>query len=160
MKFLHEALPVSGDWGRLFVFVLGSMACLGAARAEPLVTYAVQADSIPVPLTATPGDPMRGARLFRDRTVSTCLLCHAEPSAAQAAAIGPSIAGVGSRLDAGQIRLRIVDSKRLDPATIMPSFYATEGLTRVGRPWQSRPVLGTQQIEDMVAFLATLRDTP
>ncbi len=104
------------------------------ARAQggvtPLVPYRIDNDGIARPLTGQPGDPTRGAALFASRQISTCLLCHADPSApqAKAAAIGPSLAGVGSRLTEGQIRLRIVDAARVNPDTIMPSFYVVAGL--------------------------------
>ena len=57
-----------------------------------------------------------------------------------------------------QLRLRIVDSRRIDPATIMPSYYRTDDLVRVGAAWRGRPILTAEQVEDVVAFLATLRD--
>jgi sulfur-oxidizing protein SoxX len=40
----------------------------------------------------------------------------------------------------------------------MPSYYRIDHLTRVGQAWQGKPVLTAQQIEDVVAFLATLRN--
>jgi sulfur-oxidizing protein SoxX len=132
---------------------------LAQPAASTLVPYVVTGDSIAQPLAGSGGDPARGAALFAARQVSTCLLCHAAPSASQTAegAIGPSLAGVGARLSPGQIRLRIVDAALVNPDTIMPAFYSTEGLHRVGRAWAGRPVLDAGQIEDLVAYLATLR---
>ena len=125
----------------------------------PLVPYQVENDLSQRRLTGVPGDPARGAALFASRQASTCLLCHADPAEPQPAqgTIGPSLAGVGSRLTAGQIRLRIVDAARVNPDTVMPSFYVTAGLHRVGRQWQGKPILDAGQIEDLVAFLASLR---
>jgi L-cysteine S-thiosulfotransferase len=127
-----------------------------AGTALPLVPYRVDGDQIAAPLTGVPGDPGRGAALFGNRQISACLLCHADPATPQPSTetIGPSLAGIGSRLTAGQIRLRIVDAARLNPETVMPSFYMTAGLRRVGRQWQGRPILDAAQIEDLVAFLA------
>ena len=71
--------------------------------------------------------------------------------------MGPSLAGVGLRLSEGQLRLRLVDAAAVNPETIMPSFYRVTGLTRVARAYEDRPVLEADQIEDVVAFLATLR---
>jgi sulfur-oxidizing protein SoxX len=133
------------------------------AQQDPLVAYQVENDRIVGSLTARPGDPARGAALFASRQISTCLLCHADPTApppaggAPGGTIGPPLAGVGSRLTDSQIRLRIVDAARLNPDTVMPSFYVVEGLHRVGRQWQGKPILDAAQIEDLVAFLATLR---
>jgi sulfur-oxidizing protein SoxX len=131
----------------------------GVHAAEPLVRYRVENDGIATSLTGGPGDPLRGAALFANRQVSTCMLCHADPAAARLppGTIAPSLADAGSRLTAGQIRLRIVDASRVNPATVMPSFYVIAGLNRVGRQWRDRPILDAAQIEDLVAFLATLR---
>jgi len=72
--------------------------------------------------------------------------------------LAPDLSGVGSRWSAGQLRLRLVDATRLNPATIMPPYYRIDGLTRVGSPWTGKPILTAEQIEDVVAFLVTLRD--
>jgi len=68
------------------------------------------------------------------------------------------LSGAGSRWSEGQLRLRLVDPTRLNPDTIMPAYYRVEGLTRVGRAWRGKPILTAEQIEDVVAFLVTLRD--
>ena len=72
--------------------------------------------------------------------------------------LAPSLAGAGSRWSEGQLRLRLVDASRLNPATIMPSYYRVDGLDRVGPAWRGKPILSAEQIEDMVAYLATLRE--
>lgn len=86
-----------------------------------------------------------------------CVLCHAVPGAAVAGDVGPSLAGVGARLTAGQIRQRIVDITRINPEAVMPTFHRTEGLTRVASAYAGQPVLAAQQVEDLVAWLGTLR---
>jgi L-cysteine S-thiosulfotransferase len=127
------------------------LACLLAAAGP--------ADAIDTPLTGQPGDPARGRQIVENRQLSACLLCHAGPFPAPhlQGTIGPSLDGVGSRLTPGQIRLRLVDARKLNPATTMPPYYVTEGLNRTGPQWQGRPILTAQQIEDTVAVLATLR---
>ena len=72
--------------------------------------------------------------------------------------MAPDLSGVGSRWSAGQLRLRLVDATRLNPETIMPTYYRIDGLTRVGSAWAGKPILTAEQIEDVVAFLDTLRD--
>jgi sulfur-oxidizing protein SoxX len=67
------------------------------------------------------------------------------------------LAGVGTRLSEGQLRLRIVDSARLNRDTIMPSYYRVDGLNQVAAAWRGKPILTAQQIEDAVAYLRTLR---
>ena len=88
-----------------------------------------------------------------------CLLCHAVPEtgARFMGNLAPPLSGVGTRLDAGQLRLRIVDSMRINPQTIMPSYYRTEGLVQVAEPWSGKPILSAQQVEDVIAYLLTLR---
>ncbi|HET7881352.1 MAG TPA: sulfur oxidation c-type cytochrome SoxX [Acetobacteraceae bacterium] len=125
--------------------------------AAPMIVAA--ADALDTPLTDAPADPVRGRAIVEDRQLSACLLCHAGPFPAPhlQGTIGPSLDGVGSRLSPGQIRLRLVDARKLNPDTVMPPYYVVDGLNRVGQAWQGRPALSAQQIEDVVAFLATLR---
>ncbi len=128
----------------------------GAAAAQPVVV----GDAIPGSLTGAPGDAARGRVIVLDRQRGLCLLCHAGPFREERfqGDLAPSLAGAGARLSDGQLRLRMVDGRRLNPATIMPSYYSTEGLVRVGRAWQGRTILSAEEIEDVVAFLVTLRD--
>ena len=120
----------------------------------------VQGDTIAQPLTATPGDVARGRTIVASRQQGLCLLCHSGPFPEERfqGTVATSLAGAGRRWSAAQLRLRIVDSRRLNPDTVMPSFHRTQGLQRVGPAWQGKPVLDAQQVEDVVAFLATLRE--
>ena len=130
-----------------------------AASAQELRAYAVTADAIPDSLTGMPGDAVRGRALVLDRA-STCILCHSGPfpEAKFLGDLAPSLAGAGGRWTEGQLRLRLVDASRLNPATIMPSYYRVDGLGRVGPAWRGKPLLSAEQIEDIVAYLVTLRD--
>jgi L-cysteine S-thiosulfotransferase len=116
-------------------------------------------DTLPSSLTGAAGDPVAGKKIVLDRHVGLCLLCHSGPFPEERfqGDLAPSLAGVGSRLSAGQIRLRIVDAGRLNPQTIMPPYYRKEGLTRVAPSHLGKTVLTAGQIEDVVAFLVTLR---
>ncbi|MEQ8659627.1 MAG: sulfur oxidation c-type cytochrome SoxX [Gammaproteobacteria bacterium] len=128
-------------------------ASLGAVAAD----YSVRDYAIPAPLTATPGDPVRGAAVVVDRRRGNCLSCHAVPLDAEFfGTTGPSLAAVGARLDAGQLRLRVVDPKVINPMTMMPAYYKTDGLYRVAPEYVGRPILSAQEIEDVVAYLVTL----
>ncbi len=124
--------------------------------------FAVVGDAIPAPLADAVGDPARGRRIVLDRQVGTCLLCHSGPVPEERfqGTIGPDLTGVGSRLSPAQIRLRIADPRRLAPETIMPAYHVTAGRNRVAGPWRDRPILDARQVEDVVAFLATLRGSP
>ena len=122
----------------------------GGARAE---------EGLPS-LTGAPGDPARGRATVLSRQRGLCLLCHSGPFPEERfqGDLAPSLAGAGSRLSEGQLRLRLVDGRRLNPATIMPSYYRSEGLHQVGPAWQGKTILTAEEIEDVVVFLLTLRD--
>jgi L-cysteine S-thiosulfotransferase len=128
-------------------------------NAQDLRPYVVSGDAIADSLTGMPGDAARGRALVLDRA-STCILCHSGPfpEAKFQGDLAPSLAGAGSRSSEGQLRLRLVDASRLNPGTIMPSYYRLEGLVRVGAAWRGKPILSAEQIEDIVAYLASLRD--
>jgi L-cysteine S-thiosulfotransferase len=132
---------------------------LGAADTE-LVRYAVVGDAIPASLTGTAGDPASGRAIVGNRQLGLCLLCHSGPFPEDRlqGTLAPSLAGVGSRLSAGQLRLRVVDASRVNPKTIMPPYYRMRDLTRVAPPYAGKPILSAEEVEDVVAFLATLRE--
>ncbi len=131
----------------------------GGVSAQTLSPYVVVGDAIPASLTGKAGDAAQGRAQVLNRS-STCILCHSGPFPEEAfqGDLAPSLAGVGSRWSEGQLRLRLVDASRLNPATIMPSYYRVEGLERVGAAWRDKPILSAAQIEDIVAYLATLRE--
>jgi sulfur-oxidizing protein SoxX len=126
---------------------------------KPCAPYAVVGDAIPASLTGEPGDAARGRALVVERS-STCILCHSGPFPEQRfqGDVAPSLAGAGGRWSEGELRLRLVDASRLNAATIMPSYYRVDGLNRVGQSRRDKPILSAGQIEDIVAYLATLRE--
>jgi sulfur-oxidizing protein SoxX len=115
-------------------------------------------DSLPRPLTETPGDAARGRAIVANRQVGLCLLCHSGPFPEERfqGNLAPDLRS-SNRLSEGEIRQRIVDSAKVNPATIMPAFHRTEGLERVAPAFAGKPVLTAQQVEDVVAWLVTLR---
>jgi sulfur-oxidizing protein SoxX len=133
------------------------------------VAWTAVGDGIPAPLAGQQGDATRGAALVADRARSLCLLCH------QAAVTGPhapaalqgtlstDLRGAGTRWSAAQLRLRVADSRRLNPASLMPTLHAAapsaadEAEARVGAAWRGQPVLSAQELEDIVAWLETQR---
>ncbi|CAN5481946.1 sulfur oxidation c-type cytochrome SoxX [soil metagenome] len=121
---------------------------------------AAQQDSIPQSLSGQPGDAVRGRAIVANRTVGLCLLCHTGPIPEERfqGNLAPSLEGAGLRSTPGQLRLRLVDARRLNPDTIMPPYYRLDGLTRVAKNFQGKTILTAQQIEDVVAYLATLKD--
>jgi L-cysteine S-thiosulfotransferase len=131
------------------------------AAAEPAQRpYTVVGDAIPASLTGTPGDPVRGKATVASRQTGLCLLCHSAPLPEEKfqGTIGPDLKGAGSRNTEGQLRLRIADSRVVNPDTIMPAYYRLDGLNQVAPAFRGKTVLTAEQIEDVVAFLMTLRD--
>ncbi len=137
--------------------VVAALAC--AQEASTRTRFEVVGDGIPQPLTRTPGNAERGRALLVERAAANCLLCHAVPDPSQRVAgnVGPSLAGVGRRLSAAQLRLRIADIQRLNPDAVMPSYYRVDELDRVAGEYRGKPVLDGQQVEDLVAYLETLK---
>lgn len=152
---------------KLGAFVVLGALCSGlqsqpvAAEApNALVRYAIEGDAIPLPLTTTPGDVNRGRAIVVNRQTGLCLLCHTGPFPEERfqGNLAPDLGGTGRRWSEGQLRLRIVDAARLNPDTIMPSYYRVDGLHLVNPALAGRPILTAGQVEDVVAFLRTLRN--
>ena len=132
-----------------------------ASWAQDLVKYEIVDEiSIPKSLTGQPGDPEAGRELAINRKLGNCLACHKMPVPEQAfhGEVGPDLAGVASRYEEGELRLRVVDSKAINPETIMPAFYRADGLHRVMKKFQGKTVLSAQQVEDIIAYIMTLKD--
>lgn len=145
---------------------LAVFACASAIAADPKASaprsYVVEGDGIAASLTGRAGDASRGAQLIQQRQKSLCVLCHGGPfpDPHLQGTIAPELTGVGARLSAAQLRLRIVDMKRLNPQSIMPTYYAPvadSAEVRVGAQWRGKSILDAAEIEDLVAYLQTLR---
>ena len=131
-----------------------------SAAAQELRPYTVTGDAIPQSLTGAPGDAERGLKIVTNRQVGLCLLCHSGPYSEERfqGTMAPDLSGAGSRWNEGQLRLRIVDASRVNPDTIMPPYYRVDGLNRVAAGFRGKPILTAEQIEDVVAYLVTLKD--
>ena len=121
--------------------------------------FRVEGLAIAAPL-AMPGDARRGERIVQDKG-SSCVLCHSVPGAqGPMGNLAPPLDGVGARLGAGQLRLRLVDSTRINPGSIMPAYYRIENLHQVAPAYRGKTLLDAQQIEDVVAYLLELKTAP
>ncbi len=130
-----------------------------SARAQ-VAPYQVTGDAISAPLLGLTGDATRGRQIVVTRQKGLCLLCHSGPFPEERfqGDLSPSLAGAGLRSTEGQLRLRMVDSTKVNPASIMPAYHRADDLVRVGRQFTDKPILNAQEIEDVVAFLKELKE--
>ncbi len=142
----------------------GSVAALcWAALTWPLLVHADQAGGQVVemimPLTALPGDAVRGRAIVASRQSGLCLLCHSGPFPEERfqGNLAPELNGIAQRLSGGELRARIVDARRLNPDTIMPPYFSTDRLARVAGSFAGQTLLNAQQIEDVIAYLLSLK---
>jgi sulfur-oxidizing protein SoxX len=107
-------------------------------------------------------DPQAGRAIVENRNTGMCVMCHSGPfpDPHLQGNLAPDLRGVGARLTPDEIREHLVDPRRFNPDSIMPSYSATTGLTRVGAAWRGKPLLTEAQMDDVVAYLATLKTPP
>jgi len=151
--------------GKIGIIVLG---CCFAVPSLATDAFSQESDcawqareyAIESPLCGLVGDPGRGRALAADRHAGNCLACHQMPIPEEAfhGTLGPPLDGVGARYSAAQIRLRIVDEQQINPMTVMPGFYRDPKLAnRVADPYWGKTFLTAQQVEDLVAYLMSLK---
>jgi len=128
-----------------------------AAFGADLMPAQISGDAVPAPLSATAGDPTHGRALLVARENANCILCHAIPEVRFSGNLGPALTGIGSRLSAAQLRLRVADNAQVNTSTIMPAYYRSAGLTDVAAQYRDKTILSAQEIEDVVAYLQSLK---
>lgn len=143
--------------------VLFSIACLllsfglnvRGVLAQPLAGK----DAIDTSLSGQPGDAARGKKIVLSRQVGLCILCHSGPFPEERfqGNLAPDLAQSAAKLSVGQLRARVADASQFNPDSIMPSYYRTDHLTRVAPAFAGKTILTAQEIEDVVAFLASLK---
>ena len=141
-------------------FLAGLLVAMAVANTAMAQSVIVAGDAVPQSLTGSAGDAARGRAIIVDRQKGFCLLCHSGPFSEEPLQgnLAPSLAGAGSRWTEGQLRLRLMDNKRVNPDSIMPAYHRIEGLQRVAPAWRDKPILSAQEIEDVLAFLKGLKE--
>ena len=155
----RRARQIRSRW----IATLAGAAAIGVIAAEigpaTLAPFQVSADGIPEAIGGATGDADRGRALILGRESANCLVCHAlpDPGVRFSGNLGPPLGGVARKLSVAQLRLRVVDNIRVTSTTIMPSYYRIEGFDRVAGAYRGKPILDARQVEDIVAYLATLK---
>jgi sulfur-oxidizing protein SoxX len=159
MRGSKKILPRFSASASRSVAALALSVALAAPTSAELVHYTIAGDAIPSSLTGAKGDPARGRAIVANRNVGLCLLCHSGPFPEDQfqGNIGPNLSGAAARWSEGQLRLRIVDARKFNSDTIMPPFYRVDDLTRVPAAYRDKPVLTAAEVEDVVAYLMTLK---
>ncbi|MBU2580292.1 MAG: sulfur oxidation c-type cytochrome SoxX [Alphaproteobacteria bacterium] len=122
----------------------------------------IEDGQIKASLTGKAGDAVKGKEVFANRKLGNCLACHENPDLAKSeqfhGEVGPTLAGVAARWNEAQLRAIVVNSKAaLSEETIMPAFYRTTGFNRPLDKFEGKTVLSAEQVEDIVAYLLTLK---
>jgi sulfur-oxidizing protein SoxX len=140
--------------------IAGLIAIQSALAAGHMKKYKIEDDEIKASLTGKPGDAKAGRKIAINRKKGNCLACHAVSDLKDQpfhGNVGPSLDGVAKRYSVGSLRLRIVNSKAFNDDTIMPDFYNMEGHKRVKGKFKGKTVLSAQEVEDVLAYLTTLK---
>lgn len=160
--------PVKRKWRQHKIFMLALLAGLPLSGVtsdqdrlpDDYCRWEVMDYAIMEPLCGLAGDAQRGSEIASDSGRGNCLACHQLPIPGIEAygTIGPPLAGIASRLSVPQIRLRVVDTRNINPLSIMPGFYRDPRLiNRPGKQYRGRTFLTAQQVEDVIAYMATLK---
>ncbi len=146
---------------------------LAAGMAISLSATALAADVAPgdvkfsdnmvqASLTGSPGDPKAGANVFKSKKLGNCLACHANKAMAKElfhGNVGPVLDGVAERWSPDQLRAIVANAKEVfGPDTVMPGFYTLKVGVNVAKKFEGKTILSAQQVEDVVAYLSTLKN--
>lgn len=159
MKMFFYVLPVLSGY-LLYSAMVSADTSVTRGSVEPYCPWQVENNRINKPLCGLTGNARRGKLIATSADKGNCLACHRLPVEGIEAygTIGPPLAGVGSRLPEGFIRLRVVDTRQISPMSIMPGFYRNpKRINRPGKAYKGRTFLSAQQVEDVIAYLVTLK---
>ncbi|MFT6677215.1 MAG: sulfur-oxidizing protein SoxX [Sulfitobacter sp.] len=155
--------------------ILGTAAVIAGmltnvALADAVAPTAVKFDdgAVAVSLSGMVGDPLEGRDIVGNKKKGNCVACHQISDLADVpfhGEIGPMLDGAGDRWNEAELRGIVANAKLMFEDTMMPAFYKTEGFIRPGNGYTGKaaddtfgPILTAQQIEDVVAYLKTLKE--
>ena len=159
MHKLHRSVRATAV--AIAVGAMAGIAAGGAAWADSAPKYDIVDGAIAESLTGNPGDAENGKSVMLNRKLGNCIACHAITAFADQpfhGEIGPPLDGAGDRWTVEELRAIVADSKVIFEGTIMPAFYRTEGLNRVGKSFKDKTILTAQEVEDVVAYLLTFKE--
>jgi len=163
-------IAMGGNMKLSTTLLAAAVVTAGAAQAGPVAPGNVQYGEygeITESLTGVPGDPENGAKVMKTKSIGNCISCHVVGPLSDApfhGEIGPPLDGVGDRWGEAELRGIVANAKKTYPGTMMPAYYKVEGFVRPGDAYTGKaaegeldPLLTAQQVEDVVAFLSTLK---
>lgn len=157
---------------RMTALVFSALIAGTAAQAE-VAPEAIEWDGhggVEASLTGKPGDPAAGKEVMSTNALGNCVACHEIAAMSDVpfhGNIGPALDGAADRWSEAQLRGIVIDAKHTFPDSFMPGMYKTGPFTRVGvaytgkapeKPEDITPILSAQQVEDVVAYLMTLKE--
>ena len=132
-----------------------------AAETAPDAVSFTEDGAIDTALTAAMGDPASGRKVFINRKLGNCLACHVNDDTNDQSfhgEVGPELNDVADRWSEAELRGIVVNSKMTFEDSIMPSFYRLENGARTLEKFAGKTILSAQQVEDVIAYLMTLKE--
>lgn len=146
-------------------FVAGAAFAGGVAPKDVVYT---EDGAVEASLSGAAGDAASGAKIVSSKKLGNCIACHQVTALSDSpfhGEVGPTLDGVADRWSEAELRGILSNSKKTFEGTVMPAYYKVDGFVRPGKAYTGKapdgpldPLLSAQQIEDVVAFLSTLKD--
>jgi len=149
---------------RIFGIAIGAVMATSIAHAEGIKPSEIMFDDgmVAASLTGVAGNVEEGRKVFMNRKLGNCLACHVNSDMSEQSfhgEVGPPLDGVADRWSETELRAIVANSKEVFEGTIMPAFYKDAGYERTLEKFEGKSILSAQQVEDVVAYLLTLKES-